>query len=313
MSADRVGAVLEDIGLLLDDRVDSLEATWNRRLEGVAPAIRADVNDWLRRLRDGGPRARPRSQRTIRHYIFHTEPILKQWSQDHDHLREMTAEEIRRTLDGLPAGYRRSFAHTALRSLFSFLHKNKRIFRNPTTGYKVRVADTKVFPLSQDDYRAAVAAAKTPAHRLALAFAAVHAIRPHDMRHMLMEHVDLSQRRLTVAGRIRPLDGIAYQALLEWLDYRRTRWPNTANPHLFVSMNTALDVRPVCPDYFGKPFRGLPAPLGRLRIDRHLEEALASGADPLHLALVFGLGDRAAVRYARAAREILESGPEPDA
>lgn len=152
ISADRVGAVLEDIGLLLDDRVDSLEATWNRRLEGVAPAIRADVNDWLRRLRDGGPRARPRSQRTIRHYIFHAEPILKQWSQDHDHLREITAEEIRRTLDGLPAGYRRSFAHTALRSLFSFLHKNKRIFRNPTTGYKVRVADTKVFPLSQDDY-----------------------------------------------------------------------------------------------------------------------------------------------------------------
>uniref|UniRef100_UPI003F4957F6 hypothetical protein n=1 Tax=Actinomadura sp. CA-154981 TaxID=3240037 RepID=UPI003F4957F6 len=126
-------------------------------------------------------------------------------------------------------------------------HKNKRIFRNPTTGYKIRQADTKVFPLSQDDYRAAVAAAKTPAHRLALVLAAVHGIRPNDMRHMLLEDVDLGQRQLTAAGRVRPLDGITYQALLEWLDHRRTRWPHTANPHLIISKNTALDAAALRP------------------------------------------------------------------
>ncbi|MCT2544073.1 MULTISPECIES: hypothetical protein [Streptomyces] len=38
----------------------------------------------------------------------------------------------------------------------------------------------------------------------------------------------------------------------------------------------------------------------RLRQDRILEEALASGADPLHLAHVFSLGARTSLRYTNA-------------
>ncbi|WP_179155050.1 hypothetical protein [Microbispora sp. GKU 823] len=53
----------------------------------------------------------------------------------------------------------------------------------------------------------------------------------------------------------------------------------------------------------------------RLRMDRILEEALACGGDPLHLALVFGLGTKTAIRYADNARallaEPLPSAPEP--
>jgi hypothetical protein len=51
--------------------------------------------------------------------------------------------------------------------------------------------------------------------------------------------------------------------------------------------------------------RGLPATLDRLRIDRQLEEALTCGADPLHLAVVFGIDDSTAIRYAASARQIL--------
>ncbi|MER6399626.1 HTH domain-containing protein [Kitasatospora sp. NPDC001603] len=47
----------------------------------------------------------------------------------------------------------------------------------------------------------------------------------------------------------------------------------------------------------------LPVGLDRLRQDRILEEAAATGADPLHLAHVFALSARASLRYANAASE----------
>lgn len=45
-------------------------------------------------------------------------------------------------------------------------------------------------------------------------------------------------------------------------------------------------------------------------MDRQLEEALTHGPDPLHLAAVSGLDDKTAIRYAAAARQILETGAE---
>jgi hypothetical protein len=55
-----------------------------------------------------------------------------------------------------------------------------------------------------------------------------------------------------------------------------------------------------------RSLRGLPATLDRPRIDRQLEEALTCGADPLHLAVVFGLDDTTAVGYAAG---LLSDGP----
>ncbi len=52
--------------------------------------------------------------------------------------------------------------------------------------------------------------------------------------------------------------------------------------------------------------RGQDATLERLRVDRQLEEALAHGPDPLHLAEVFGLDEKTAMRYADSARRLLE-------
>ncbi|MFC4114303.1 hypothetical protein [Nonomuraea zeae] len=60
--------------------------------------------------------------------------------------------------------------------------------------------------------------------------------------------------------------------------------------------------------------RGLTATLERFRIDRQLEEALTCGPDPLHLAAVFGIDDKTAIRYANAARHLLQTAaetPEP--
>ena len=50
-----------------------------------------------------------------------------------------------------------------------------------------------------------------------------------------------------------------------------------------------------------------------LRADRQLEEALACGPDPLHLAAVFGLDPKTAIRYAENARLLLETAAEQQA
>ncbi|MGW0771113.1 hypothetical protein [Streptomyces sp. NPDC002676] len=50
-----------------------------------------------------------------------------------------------------------------------------------------------------------------------------------------------------------------------------------------------------------KLVKQLPIGLDRLRQDRILEEALANGADPLHLAHVFSLGAKTSLRYTTAA------------
>jgi hypothetical protein len=52
--------------------------------------------------------------------------------------------------------------------------------------------------------------------------------------------------------------------------------------------------------------RRLAANLERLRIDRQLDEAIATGGDPLHLAAVFGVSEGTAIRYATNARILLQ-------
>ncbi|MFD9321274.1 hypothetical protein ACFWDQ_27025 [Streptomyces sp. NPDC060053] len=138
------------------------------------------------------------------------------------------------------------------------------------------------------------------------------------MRELQLDDVDLGSRRLVLAGRARPLDDLTRQAILTCqailarLDYRRQRWPNTANPHLIVSRHTAMDTRPVSGVWITEALRGRTATLERLRMDRQLEEALTHGPDPLHLAEVFGLDEKSAIRYADSARQILERPLESD-
>ena len=71
---------------------------------------------------------------------------------------------------------------------------------------------------------------------------------------------------------------------------------------------------PVSTIFFAKTkLRGQAATLERLRADRQLEEALACGPDLLHLAVVFGLDPKTAIRYAENARLLLETRAEQQA
>ncbi|MFF3159834.1 hypothetical protein [Streptomyces sp. NPDC057910] len=127
---------------------------------------------------------------------------------------------------------------------------------------------------------------------------------------MQLNDVDLGNGRITVAGHVCPLDDLTRQAVLNWLDHRRTRWPNTANPHLLITQQTAVELGPAGKLWTTRATRNLTATLERLRVDRQLEEALIHGPDPLHLSLVFGIDEKTAIRYAESARALLEQAAE---
>lgn len=314
ISSERVADVLTEMGILVDDRRSSFEDWLERKLDGLASGIRRDVETWQRTLRDGGPRTRPRTIGTVWNHMNNARPVLLEWSVRYDHLREVTRDDVLAALEGLH-GVRRGNTLVALRSLFAFCKKIGTIFRNPASRIKVgQHAYGVLQPLSPDDVDQAVAVATTPASRLILALAAVHAARSKEIRELRLDDVELGDRKLVVAGRVRPLDDLTHRLLRDWLDYRRGRWPNTANPHLIINQHTATETGPVSTLWpIGKiALRGHTATLERLRVDRQLEEALTHGPDPLHLAAVFGLDEKTAIRYAASARQLLETEIECD-
>lgn len=208
-------------------------------------------------------------------------------------------------------GKQRESRIVALRSLFRHAKKNGQICRNPTIRIRVpRQTGGVLQALGQPDIDEAIATATIPDIRLIVALAAIHAARPKMIRTMQLGDVDLGNRRITVGGRARPLDDIARRAVLDRLDHRRNCWPNTANPHLLITQKTAVELGPADNLWTARATHNLTATLERLRVDRQLEEALAHGADPLHLALVFGIDEKTAIRYADSARQLLQAGLE---
>ena len=71
-----------------------------------------------------------------------------------------------------------------------------------------------------------------------------------------------------------------------------------------------METGPVSKVSLTTPFRGQRATIERLRVQRQLDEALARGPDPLHLAVMFGLDPKTAIRYAENARQLLVTAAE---
>ncbi|MGW4800857.1 hypothetical protein ACWEPC_51400, partial [Nonomuraea sp. NPDC004297] len=121
-------------------------------------------------------------------------------------------------------GAKRENTIVALRSLIRFCRKSGRIFRDPTIRIRIaRRPEKVILPLTPGDIDHAVATATTPAIRLILALAAVHAARPKMIRDLRLDDNDLGNHRITIGGHPHPLDELTRQALLAWLDYRRSR------------------------------------------------------------------------------------------
>lgn len=253
----------------------------------AAQASRRGRVRWVRTLREGGPRSRPRDIATAWNHMHYVRPVLLAWSSQYGHLREVTRDDVLAALGELH-GARRSNVLVALRSLFAFCKKRKTIFRSPVQGIRVGERTWWIIqPLSQEEAGQAAEAATTPEARLGLVLAAMRAARVKAIREIRLDDVDLGNRRIVIGGRVRPLDDLTHEVLIEWLAYRSARWPSTANPYLLASQRSANGTGPVSTGYFAAAaLRGKAATLERLRAGRQLQEALAFGSDPLHLATI---------------------------
>ncbi|MFG3308698.1 hypothetical protein [Streptomyces wuyuanensis] len=83
------------------------------------------------------------------------------------------------------------------------------------------------------------------------------------------------------------------------------------NPHPLITRNAATTTS-VVTFWMDRLVKELALGVDRLSQDRMLEEALANGADLLHLAHVFSLGAKACLRYTSAVTESdAEQAPSP--
>jgi hypothetical protein len=73
-----------------------------------------------------------------------------------------------------------------------------------------------------------------------------------------------------------------------------------------IIRNSAHGLGPVGHTYLNERLLSTAVGLDRIRSDRVLHEALTTGADPLHLTLMFNLAHTTAGRYAAFAQEMLD-------
>ncbi|MGW2051847.1 hypothetical protein ACWCPF_43000 [Streptomyces sp. NPDC001858] len=85
----------------------------------------------------------------------------------------------------------------------------------------------------------ALVALQDPALRVVVALSGIHTLPARQIRSMPFAHVDLPGLRLDPEGLNRPLDDYTVEATSEYLAYRHRGWPNSTNPHLLITRNTA--------------------------------------------------------------------------
>jgi integrase len=231
-------------------------------------------------------------------------PLIERWSVDRDHLREITVADVEVALERL-RGHQRRNAITALRSLFRFAKKHGHVFSDLTTRPTRGQVETSLLPMTEAQIRAVEAVAVSPAQRLVVALAAVHAARAGAIRRLRLGDIDMPNRRITIDGHAQRLGELPYRALRAWLEHRRRSWPLTVNPHVLISRSSALGTDPISHYCLKRHLLLRGVQLEHIRADRVLCEALRVGPDPLHLALVFNLAHSTASRYTDLAQKLL--------
>lgn len=288
--------VLNDADLLNDNRIPAVDRWVARQLAELPETMASELDTWFRIMRDGSPkpRRRPRSDRSIRSNLSWALPILRRWADEgHTSLRDITRDHV---LCALPAsGTPRSHAGQALRSIFGLLKTHGILFTDPTTRVKTGEKESRQpLPIDLAPLRSALNS-EDPAQAAIAALIAFHGLPTRTIRQLtLTDHRD---GRLYLDGRSIVLAQPVQTRVSRYLDHRAQRWPNTANPHLFVHYRTATHTGPVGPRWIWLTL-GPDLTAASLREDRILDEAQASKGDVRRLADFFGLSIKAAGRYA---------------
>jgi integrase len=292
----RICAVLAEAGMLIDDREPAVRRWFRTRIAGLPTAMHQETSTWFTILEQGSaisPRRTPRSVSTLRSLVTWVLPALATWSASgHESLREISHDDV---LAVLPErGLARAEMVHGLRSLFTVLKQQKAIFANPTaripTGKPPR---GQPLPIDLAALREALDS-PDPARAALVALLAFHGLRSGQLRRLML--TDLQDSRLHVDGRSLLLAPAVQQRIDAWLAYRNARWPNTANPYLFVTLRSALHTTPAGPHWIFIKV-ALPGAAQAIREDRILHEAIATGGDARRLTDLFGLSIAAATRY----------------
>nr|WP_138968746.1 hypothetical protein [Streptomyces sp. YIM 121038] len=309
LAAKPVCQFLRDRDLLVEDPAlhrDPHQVWIEDTVAALPERMASEVATWVTLLRSQGPRENePRSYEGIRRYLGALQPVLTGWvASGMVTLREVTSTDTKSAVENL-SGYARRGLAIALRSLFRALKRERVIFLNPARD--LPVGDIEGLPRSvpSDLLAGLLDQAPTPFGKFVIALVAVHALPGSDIRALRTEALDLSRGTLEVRrGFLRHtlyLEQFTHQLAADWLTYRYQRWPTSTNPHLLVSQKTAVD--PDHPAVHPGMLR-LVLPKGvtpeGLRQDRILNEALET-ADPLKLMRLFGITERTAMRYVKAA------------
>jgi hypothetical protein len=303
-NATRTLQVLNALDLLDDDRQDADTEWLRKQLDGLPPRIESEIGDWATALRLGGARTKAKSTLTWRQYVTDAVAAVRLWPAGYETLREVTRDDITDALSR-PRGGDGHTLVTALRSLFGFLKKDRRIFVNPTTRLPRRLTRRPDSPIPQrlepSTLDELTAAHDSPTAWLIIVLAAHHALTANPIRLIRLDHVDHTGQRMRIGEQTRPLDGLTAAAISDYLAYRQTRWPRTVNPYMLINQQTAHHDAPAGRWWVREAARLRYTHLAGLRRDRILEEAMAHGArDPLHLAAMFGLHPDTAQRYTNA-------------
>jgi hypothetical protein len=301
LPVEPVCAVLAGLGLLDDDRDEPQRAWIEKQLDGLPGQIRDEAAAWIGQLRDGGPRSRPRAAGTLRVYLRAMRPFLVECAARYTTLRQVTSADLETWVTSdLNARHLRA---SAAGSLFRTLKARRLVFADPARGLPPARRHLPVpVPLPPGvEAQIGALAAGSAETCLVVALAGVHALISSEITAVQLQDVALPERRLRVRGDVRPLDAFTAQAIAGYLRYRHRRWPRTTNPHLIVTRLTCNGLSPADPGTVKRWVKGATTP-ARLRQSRLLDEAIASGGDPLILATMFGLAAQTSTRYTDATR-----------
>jgi integrase len=287
-------AILEQAGLLEDDRTPAIQRWFDRQVAGLPAAMASELRVWfLVRLHGShtAPRSRPRAEVTIRTQLGWALPTLRAWAKaGHQSLREISREDV---LAALPAsGNPRATLGRALRSIFKVLKARKVTFTNPTVRITTGEPESRrPLPADLSVLREGLDS-QDPARAALTALLAFHGLRAGKLCGLRL--TDLRDGRLRLGDHTILLAIPVRQRLAAWLDERNRRWPNTANPHLFIHYRTATQTRPVGLHWL---YLKLGSSVRAIREDRILDEAHTSAGDLRRLCDLFGLSVKAAERY----------------
>lgn len=286
--------LLAQLGMLDDDRTPGVVSWFRERTVDLPEPMLGELTTWFELKLSGSataPRVKARPPRWIQRMVTHALPALRTWAdQGKDSLRSVTRADVLAVLPD--SGTPRVDMLQGLRHILRPLKNRRIIFTDPTARIFCGMPTPTIpLPVEVDALREALHDQETPRAALA-ALVIFHALASGQLRGL--KTTDLRDGRLFLPNRTVLLAEPVRTRVAAYLDYRNHRWPRTANPHLFVSQTTGCGVEPVSNvwinDVLGMSAR-------RLREDRLLHEAEATGGDPRRICDLFGLSVGAALRY----------------